>query len=194
MKYCSYCGQQLNDNDEFCKNCGGKAANNSNCISPEQEEKEVLDWFYRLIKWERLAWKIQWIYMMIFTIVYCLILSIPLIIVSGLESGESGTVPAAVMMLIFVSIVLMITLPFVIVNHVMFKKREALMYTVYDDVEQAYNTYNSPGCIVISVIFGVASPVFTIINFARVKAKKEVFQRIINKQKATKQTGYIYEE
>lgn len=193
MKYCSYCGQQLNDNDEVCKNCGRAVPGFSDYVSPEQEEQEVLDWFYRLIKWERLAWKIQWIYMMIFTIVYCLILSIPLIIVSGLESGESGTFPAAVMMLIFVSIVLMITLPFVIVNHVMFKKREALMYTVYDDVEQAYNTYNSPGCIVISVIFGVASPVFTIINFARVKAKKEVFQRIISKQKAAKQAENIYE-
>lgn len=193
MKYCSYCGKEMKGEENFCSNCGRNVAGNTGYVSPEQEEQEVLDWFYRLIKWERLAWKIQWIYMMIFTIVYCLILSIPLIIVSGLESGETEF-PATVMMLIFVSIVLMITLPFVIVNHVMFKKREALMYTVYDDVEQAYNTYNSPGCIVISVIFGVASPVFTIINFARVKAKKEVFQRIINKQKATKQTGYIYEE
>ncbi len=192
MKYCTYCGKEMKGEENFCSNCGRNVAGNTGYVSPEQEEQEVLDWFYRLIKWERLAWRIQWIYMKIFTIVYCLILSIPLIIVSDLESGETEF-PATVMMLIFVSIVLMNTLPLVIVNHVMFKKREALMYTVYDDVEQAYNTYNSPGCIVISVIFGVVSPVFTIINFARVKAKKEVFQRIISKQKATKQAENIYE-
>lgn len=41
MKYCYYCGTELNDDDVFCMNCG-KAQDIDGSIEPEETEQKKL--------------------------------------------------------------------------------------------------------------------------------------------------------
>ena len=73
MKYCAYCGQILNDTDLFCGRCGSSADTriyNQQYVEANEyaQEQDVLATYYKLIKWERLAWKIDMIYCLVTTI------------------------------------------------------------------------------------------------------------------------------
>ena len=71
MKFCGYCGKQLDDNASFCFACGKEVVPDP--VNWEQamyaEEEECLNEFYRFFKYERLAWKIQGIVFLVLSLV-----------------------------------------------------------------------------------------------------------------------------
>ena len=184
MKYCAYCGQILNDTDLFCGRCGSSADTriyNQQYVEANEyaQEQDVLATYYKLIKWERLAWKIDMIYCLVTTIFIAVILSaivLLFIFARGIQD------PDAIVFLSFYSTTFIHFLPVFIITRIMYIKRNTLMNTVYEDLETAYKVYNNPGCIVLSVLFGNVACVFAIINFAITKSKKKIIHRIIYKQ------------
>lgn len=192
MKYCVFCGQILNDNDKFCINCGysTEAGMYNQQYTEDQEalkEKDILDTCYRLTKWERLAWKISKIYIMISTFFFASLLALLILLLSLLD-GVRGTLFVFYIMY-FLFCLLFIFIPINIINGIFYRSRHDLMNTVYDDLEQSYKVYNNAGCIVVAILFGNVAAIFAIIHFAITKSNKEVIHRIIYKQ-----TGRIVSE
>lgn len=204
MKYCTNCGFLLNDDACFCTNCGSPCYSNQQADNNVydmtgydlQVEQECLDRHYRFIKWERLAWKIEFTFALISFIVIEALFFIFLLAGIGVTSSAANEEEMGVgMVFILVGIVYMVyvaifMLPPIIVTGIMKKKRQALMDQAYTNYKPALDTYSSAGCIVISAIFGVVSVVFAIIHFVMTKKEKRILDNIVANQSAANNTYF----
>lgn len=89
MKTCTKCGQAIPDNAKFCSFCGeiaedtnttqGSSTYYTTPVTPaasapdREEEQKHLDSLSNRLKWERLAWKISGIVLLVCTIIFLLI-------------------------------------------------------------------------------------------------------------------------
>ena len=200
MSFCSKCGNELAEGAVFCTACGAaveiaepqkvevveqvlqsqicpeepvNAADNSELYA---EEKECLDNYYKLLKWERVSWSITGKVMLINGIVF-----LAMFVLIGLLSATEEPF-VGVLMFMYVMIYGAIFFPIAIISLKMVGKTQYYMDTLYTDIRPTVERCGSVGMIVLCCIFGVMSPVFFIINFARTKANKDVINRIIAHQ------------
>ena len=201
MKYCVYCGKQLDDKASFCFACGKQVADVSAPapVAPDDvlraEEAACLDKSYRMFKFERLVWKIfgfVWLASIIF-LVLAGVLMLALNSVVGELPPEAtmeifDEMPYGLHGILFalygVAYILMgvLYIPVMIVNFKMVKRAEYYMDTVYTDTAGAVKRAGAVGMIVLSALFNTVAMIFIIINFVHVKNNRAVFDRIIARQ------------
>lgn len=199
MSFCSKCGKELIEGAAFCASCGAAAElPKTETVEVEQivesqicseqpditddnaemyaEEKECLDNYYKLLKWERISWSITGKVFLIITCVFfgfCALFS-----TIALATDQWEMLLLAFIYMIYPAMFL----PIAIVNRKMVQKTQYYMDTLYTDIRPTLTRCSSVGMIVLSCIFGTMSPVFFIINFARTKGNRHITDRIIAHQ------------
>lgn len=192
MSFCIKCGKEIEEGAAFCACCG--AAVNKEEPTPiepqvfneeyDREEREFLENTHRLLRWEHKAWNIASKVFVIVGIVYAAIFlfisTIGLIV--ALCGGEIGGGFMVGMGFVYAVIFGGMFVALGIVSKKAGEKLPQYIDTVYTDFSLAYNRCGSVGMLVFSVILGVVSPIFFIINFVRMKANRDVIERIMKNQ------------
>ncbi|MBR4017549.1 MAG: zinc ribbon domain-containing protein [Oscillospiraceae bacterium] len=194
MSYCVKCGQELIEGAAFCVRCGAPVETDTPIpavpavVSNEldQEACEFLENTHRLLRWEHKAWsiasKVFLIVGIVFAALFMLLSFIGLI--AAIAGSHFGGGFAMGMFFIYAVLFGGMTIGFGIVNKKAGEKLPQYIDTVHTDFSLAYNRCGNVGMLVFTVIFGVVSPVFFIINFVRMKANRAVIERIISNQNA----------
>ena len=165
MIRCNNCRNEIPESSKFCGICGTPVNAPDMGI---QKEKECLDGFYRLYKYERLAWKISGIVLLIISCLFGLFALMFL----AMSATEGMTAFLGVYYLVF-SVIL---LPVAIVNLKMVGKAEHYMNIVYTDAPAVEERSGNVGMIILSAFFNEIAMIFIIINFVRTKNNKEVLR------------------
>ena len=191
MKYCSNCGQEITEDSVFCIRCGAPLEKQVvTSIVPtafdqelDREEREFLETTHRLLRWEHKAWKIAstvfTIMGIVFSVLYMLVFFIGVAIVA--DGDSSGT---ALMILGFMYTLIFggMFIAYGIISKIAGKKLLQYINSLYTDISLTYNRCGSIGMMIFTIIFGVVSPIFFIINFVRMKACRSVIERIMRNQ------------
>lgn len=186
MKYCVYCGNPMDDNARFCFACGKETADTAPAAPAAytepvsvNEEQECLDNFHKAFKFERLAWKILGIIMLVCAIVYAFLGGM----ITFLGLLADGNI-VSVMGMPYLLISLIFMFPVAIFNLKMVSRAEYYMDTLYTDTAGMVKRTSSIGMIVLGAIFNQYALICIIISFVRTKSNKAVLDRIIARQNA----------
>jgi len=184
MGFCRNCGNELTEGAAFCNTCGTPAAAPSTDLAPTattiSEEQEFLDLTHRLLRWERTAWSIAGKAFLIVGIVFAALFFFLGIIM--LAVGDYVTEALGVVYLVYSILFGSMFIALGIVNRKAADKIPFYMNNLYTDFRYTYDRCGSVGMLVFSVILGAISPIFFIINFARMKANSKLIQQIIEHQ------------
>ena len=186
MKYCVYCGNPMDDNARFCFACGKETADTAPAAPAAytepvsvNEEQECLDNFHKTFKFERIAWKVIGIIMLVCAIIYGALGG--LITLLGLMADGNMV---AVLGVPYLLIALIFLFPMAIFNLKMVSRAEYYMDTLYTDTAGMVKRTSSIGMIVLGAIFNQYALICIIISFVRTKSNKELLDRIIARQNA----------
>jgi len=166
MKFCNNCGKELIDGTLFCPECGAPVREEYGEDFAIKQEKECLDTFHRFLRYERTAWRILGILLVVFSILH----------ISLAINGTSESVGLDV----FMDIIYLST---GIVNLYMARKVNLYMNTLYNDVDPIIERYKGAGIIVLGAFFNELAMIFIIINFARAKSNKYILRRASRRQR-----------
>ena len=192
MAFCTKCGKELTEGAAFCVGCGapvGEAAPVSAApqVSAEDlvgEEREFLETTHRLLRWELKAWSIASKVFIIMGIVYAalfMLLFLIGIIVAAVGDSFGGSFTAG-MSFTYAVIFGGMFIALGIVNKKAAEKLPQYIDTVYTNFSLAYNRCGNIGMLIFSILLGVISPIFFIINFVRMKTNRAVIERIMQNQ------------
>lgn len=184
MKYCVKCGNAMAEEAAFCTACGAPAA--VAAPAPAQEtpgtddglakEKEFLDTYHRLFRYERLAWKIAGIVLLILSLLF-IGLGMLFLLLALVSRGAALIVPAVMLVLYG-----LLFLPAAILNLKMVPKAQYYMDILYTDVRPVITRCSSIGMFILAGFFNEIALIFIIINFVRTKANREMLQRVTVRQ------------
>ena len=177
MKYCSYCGKALHPEARFCESCGKTVVPETASVD---EEKKCLDTFYRFLKYERLAWKISGIVLLILGCIFLLMGLVFLAAVFGVP--EDATIVLAVFTA-YMFVFAVVFLPVAIVNLVVSRKVRGYMHKIYTDPAAALERCGCVGTIVLAAFFNNIALIFVIINFVRTKTNRVLLEQIIARRR-----------
>ena len=200
MSFCIKCGKEIEEGAAFCIACGAPvekeipdAQQNEIPAAPiepvvfneefDREEREFLDNTHKLLRWELKAWSIASKFLLIFGIIFAAIFMLYALV--GVGVAANNTFGGGILIGIgFTYSILLggMIIGFGIVNKKAAEKLPQYIETVYTDFSLAYNRCGSIGMLVFNVIFGAVSPIFFIINFVRMKANRDVIERIMKNQ------------
>ena len=179
MKFCNNCGKELLEGTLFCPECGAPVMNETDADTSTddfaiKQEKECLDNFHRLFRYERTAWKI-------FAIVWLAFAGFLLLFgtIFAAASVSLSEFVAVGVMYIFMGLMY---LPIAIVGFCMMGKVKYYINTVYNDVRPTIVRCNSIGMIVLGAIFNPIAMIFIIINFCRAKGSNYILERAAKRQ------------
>ena len=181
--FCSKCSAQIPDNSKFCGVCGApvQTTYGQTSYTPPvakeytlAEEKESLDNFARFFKYERLAWKIEGIVMLVIS---CLFAGLGFIFFMATIAEEFFAGVGAIYMLYG-----LLFLPVAIVNLKMVSRAEHYMNIVYTDAAAVEERAGNVGMIVLAAFFNSIALVFIIMNFVRSKTEKDVLKSAQRRQ------------
>jgi len=180
MKYCSQCGYELQDDAHFCANCGNSAAPDEVKLA---EEKEFLDQTYRFLKYERVAWKITGVVLLVLCIV---LIGLGLLMLAGTAGfAIDGSADEALGMgiaTVYLVVYGIMFLPLPIIGLISAKKAEDYMIGMYADFRPAAQRCGSVGMIVFTAFFNEIALIFFLINFVRIKSNQKIIDRIVQRQ------------
>lgn len=143
----------------------------------DQEVAEFVENTRRLLRWEAKAWKISGMVLTIIASVYS-----ALFLLGGLISWDLEPYMGPIYV-VYAIYFLILLLPFGIVGLKSAGKIPYYLAAIQaNDFAPVVKRCSSVGMLVLSVIFGVVSPVFFIINFVRMKANKHIIERLIGRQ------------
>lgn len=233
MKTCTKCGQSIPDNAKFCSFCGEIAEDTNTTqgsstyyaapvtpaapVPDREEEQKHLDSLSNRLKWERLAWKVSGIVLLVCTIIFLLIGTIGTIAGGAViadnanysyeyydgeyhfddnygsysDNVDGEDVVGAIGLvygIVYGVLGLVMFLPMTIVNLVMAKKVGKYREKIYTDCTDAVNHATSIGSIVLGALFNEWALIAIIINFILTKKNKAVFDRIKETQCAYNST------
>jgi hypothetical protein len=198
MSYCVKCGKEIEKDAAFCTECGAPVekeiptATEQNKIpvqSPtfneefDREEREFLDNTHKLLRWELKAWSIASKVWIIMGIIYAVVFSIYTIVGIAMSASDYflggffigfGTAAAILGGGMFIGLG--------IVSRKASEKLPQYIDTVYTDFSISYKRCGNIGMLIFNVLLGVVSPIFFIINFVRMKANRNVIERILKNQ------------
>ena len=192
MAYCTKCGQMIEQGAAFCVGCGAPVeAKTSVSVIPvsqekwNQEEQEFLDNTHRLLVWERKAWSIASKAFLISGIIMAALFMLSFLIgIAAIIDGDRfAGIIGMVMGYVYGAAIGGMFIAFGIISKKACGKLPQYIDTVYSDLSLAYNRCGSIGMLVFTVLFGVVSPIFFIINFVRMKVNRALIEGIIRKQK-----------
>lgn len=181
--FCSKCSAQIPDNSKFCGVCGApvQTTYGQTSYTPPvakeytlAEEKESLDNFARFFKYERLAWKIEGIVILVLS---CLFAGLGFIFFMAAMAEEFFAGIGVLYMLYG-----LLFLPVAIVNLKMVSRAEHYMNIVYTDAAAVEERAGSIGMIILAAFFNNIALVFIIINFVRSKTEKDVLKSAQRRQ------------
>lgn len=198
MSYCVKCGKEIEKDAAFCTECGAPVEKEIP-TDPEQnkipvqsltfneefdrEEREFLDNTYKLLRWELKAWSIASKVWIIMGIIYAVVFSIYTIVGIAMSVSDYflggffigfGTAAAILGGGMFIGLG--------IVSRKASEKLPQYIDTVYTDFSISYKRCGNIGMLIFNVLLGVVSPIFFIINFVRMKANRNVIERILKNQ------------
>lgn len=192
MRYCVNCGKALVEGAAFCSSCGASVTAKNpdpvpvNDVELNEREHAFLENTHRLLRWERKAWSIAAKVLIITGIVFAaLFMLFALLGIIFIIDGDS--VGGGMLTGIGFTYAIIFGVMFIALGIVSKKAEEKLpqyIETVYTDFSLSYNRCGNIGMLIFSVLLGVVSPVFFIINFVRMKSNRAAIERIIRKQKA----------
>ena len=198
MSYCVKCGKEIEKDAAFCTECGAPVEkeiptapeqNNVPVQSPtfneefDREEREFLDNTHKLLRWELKAWSIASKVWIIMGIIYAVVFSIYTIVGIAMSASDYflggffigfGTAAAILGGGMFIGLG--------IVSRQASEKLPQYIVTVYTDFSISYKRCGNIGMLIFNVVLGVVSPIFFIINFVRMKANRNVIERILKNQ------------
>lgn len=176
MKTCPYCGKALHPDAAYCDGCGNAVAT---MVPAADRGKEALDSLCRFMKFERLAYKILGIVMLVLGCVYVgLMLVVGLVVLVG---GEGMGMFTGFMGFVYMGFVYGgVFLAVGIVNLVLKKKVSALMDTCYSNPSAAIRRCGSVGTIVLAAFFNEIALIFVIINFVKTKTNRGILAQYTN--------------
>ena len=198
MSYCVKCGKEIEKDAAFCTECGAPVEkeiptateqNNVPVQSPtfneefDREEREFLDNTHKLLRWELKAWSIASKVWIIMGIIYAVVFSIYTIVGIAMSASDYflggffigfGTAAAILGGGMFIGLG--------IVSRKASEKLPQYIDTVYTDFSISYKRCGNIGMLIFNVLLGVVSPIFFIINFVRMKANRNVIERIMKNQ------------
>ncbi len=193
---CNKCSAQIPDNSKFCGVCGAPVpqsyAEDNGYTQPVNEpvkeytlaqEKECLDNFARFFKYERLAWKIEGIVILVLS---CLFAGLGFIFFMATIAEEFFAGVGAIYMLYG-----LLFLPVAIVNLKMVSRAEHYMNIVYTDAAAVEERAGNVGMIVLAAIFNSIALIFIIINFVRSKTEKDILKSAQCRQAEFKRNNNI---
>lgn len=180
MKYCAYCGKEMHDEARFCESCGAAATAESTNIA---EEKEFLDTTHRFLRYERLAWRITGVVLLVLCI---LILGCGLLALAGsagaVMDGDAIASLGLGVAVLYLVIYGILFLPIAIIGLVAAQKIDRYLGEMYNDVRPTAARCGSVGMIVFTAFFNEIALIFYIINFVRMKTNKQLVERITLRQ------------
>lgn len=193
MRYCYKCGQKLIEGAAFCTGCGTAVEVKSivpvPLTAPAFEEKlraeecAFLATTHRLLRWELKAWNIAAKVLNIMGIVYAaLFMTFFLVGLIAVFSDEGFGTVAMVMGLSYAIIFGGMFIGLGVVSKKAGEKLPQYINTVYTDFSITYNRCGNIGMLIFTIFLGIVSPIFFIINFVRMKANRDVIERITKKQ------------
>ena len=187
MGYCTNCGHELSESAAFCSSCGAPAETKVPAsvfaAELEKEEQAFLETTHRLLRWERKAWSIASKVFIISGIVFSAIFM--LFVLIGIIAAIDGEYFGGMLVGIgFVYTVIFggMFIGIGIVNKKAGEKLPQYIDTVHTDFSIAYKRCDNVGMLVFTILFGVVSPIFFIINFARMKSSRATIERIMMNQ------------
>lgn len=201
MSYCMKCGKEIGNGAAFCVGCGAPVEKEISVASVQKEvsavvvqpqtfnegitseEREFLNNTHKLLRWELKAWNIASKVLIIMGIVYAAIFSLYILI--GMAMAAENHYIGELFIVIGIIAVLFGGGMFIgigIVNKKAAEKLPQYIDTVYTDFSISYKRCGNVGMMVFSIIFGTVSPIFFIINFARMKANRDLIERIMRNQ------------
>ena len=193
MRCCKKCGKEIAEGAAFCVGCGEAVETEilvptptAPAISGEglyKEEQEFLDTTHRLLRWEHKAWRIASKVFIIMGIAYAAFFMTLFLI--GLIAVIADVDGAGVFAILGVSYAVIFGSIFIVLGVISKKAGEKIpqyIDTVYTDLSIAYKRCGSVGMMVFTILFGVVSPIFFIINFVRMKSNRAVIERILKNQ------------
>ncbi len=174
MGFCTNCGKELPADAAFCSSCGTATAGTT--VKNTNEEQEFLDLTYRFLRWEQKAWKIYGTVVLIvgicFTAFFLLLMTIGLII------GDEGFVVAIIgffYALLFGGIYITIGA----ISLAAAKKIPQYLESLHTDFRPTFNRCDSVGMLIFTIFFNNVAFVFFLINFIRMKANRQMIDRIL---------------
>lgn len=193
MRYCVKCGQEIAESAAFCSGCGAPVE--TEILAPVAppvfgqkrvtEERAFLETTHRLLRWELKAWSIASKAFIIMGIVFAAVFMLFFLIGLAAVIGSEGSGGEVLMVIGFLYAIIFggMFIALGIVGKKAGKKLPQYIDTVYTDFSLAYNRCGSIGMLVFTVLFGVVSPIFFIINFVRMKSNRAVIERIMKNQR-----------
>ncbi len=201
MSNCIKCGKEIEKDAAFCVGCGAPVEKET-ATDPEQnailtvpsqfhpcneelnkEECDFLNNTHNLLRWEQKAWNIASKIWIILGIIYAAVFSLYIII------GAAMAIDDFPLGVIFIGLGIFASLfgggSFIGIGIVSKKAAEKLpqyIDTAYTDFSISYKRCKSVGMLVFSILFGVVSTIFFIINFVRMKTNRVVIERILKNQ------------
>ena len=171
MKYCGYCGQVMDDSDEFCKKCGAAAIPTPDATPDDvalAEEREFINGLH----------KVTGIVFLVLAAIYVFFGFI--FAVAGLASEEVAITGVGITYMFICGITFV---PLAVINLVMVFKTQKYMTMIEQgtDIGAAITRAGSVGMIVFAAFFNEIALIFIIINFVRVKCNQQVIARIFDR-------------
>ena len=191
MGYCMKCGQEIIEGAAFCIGCGTPVEAKAPAAAEpavadskwEAEEREFLENTRRLLVWERTAWSIASKVFLIMGIVFAALFS--LVFLVGIAAAIDGDAFGGIALGMGLAYAIFFGGTFIalgIINKKASQKLPQYIDTVYTDFSLTYNRCGNVGMLVFSVILGVISPIFFIINFVRMKTNRALIEKIMSIQ------------
>ena len=195
MKFCNNCGKELIEGTSFCPECGAPVVNEATTDASAddfaiRQEKDCLDNFHRFLRYERTAWRVGAIVMLVVKILFIFLGSL-IASIGAIDMGYDTPADEFMFATMGVMYILcgLLYLPIVIINFVMVSKTKSYMSTLYNDVSPTVSRCGSVGMIVLGAFFNTIAMIFIIINFVRVKNNKYILDRAAKRQQEFKQNN-----
>lgn len=176
MSFCPNCQKENVQGSAFCNYCGTPL----NAANAVDEEQDFIDTTYRILRWERNAWKISGIALLIFGIVFGV-----LFFIFGIVFSAIGEEIAFVFSSVFFTYSFVFGGVFIacgIVSLISAKKIPFYLNSMYNDFSMAFKRCDNVGMLILTIFFNSIAMVFFIINFVRMKANRNTIGRIIARQ------------
>lgn len=179
MSFCSNCGKEINEGAAFCESCGAPASS-SGLIA---EEQKFLDQTYRFLRWERTAWKVCGIVLVVLGIVFAVLFGLMALVGAlGIDSVGGDGVPLIIVGVIYGVIFGGMFLALGIVGLVSAKKISQYLDSMYTNFRLTLERCGSIGMLVFTALFSTIALIFFLINFVRIKSNRRVIDRILARQ------------
>lgn len=180
MKYCSACGNNIDDNAAFCGYCGKPTYNRA---GDRALQEECLHTLYHRLCTERRVWRIFAFVFLGFTVsffvpglLFLCDLILGSLIGEVLDIANGDIFP--VMGIVYFIYARSVFLPICIINFVVVSKLNYYVATYYGDVGPTVERCGNPGAIVLGALCNSIALIFIIINFVYIKRNADVFAQI----------------